>query len=188
MAQISDQSALEMTRRAIAKAIIEQKPAIISAMRRNGIIVSPTVGDRDLSIMIFEAIQRSKKFQQDLYGILYNQTQVPGFFNQTGDDTEQASGDKRTAWTQLAALGLDAGLKLISNRINAKQADKDRLNAIQYNASEVERLKAQLEFEQKRKENESARGQGKMMTYVVIGAVALVAVSAVVIYMKNKKK
>lgn len=187
MAQISDQSALEITRRAIAKAIIEQKPAIISAMRRNGVIVAPTVGDRDLSIMIFEAIQRSKKFQQDLYGILYNQTQVPGFLNLI-QDNEQSSVDKRTAWTQLAALGLDAGLKLISNRINAKQADKDRLNAIQYNASEVERLKAQLEFEQKRKENESARGQGKMMTYVVIGAVALVAVSAVVIYMKNKKK
>lgn len=187
MAQISDQSALDMTRKAIAKAIIEQKPAIIAAMRRNGIIVAPTVGDRDLSIMIFEAIQRSKKFQQDLYGILYNQTQVPGFLNQTGEESDQGL-DKRAAWTQVAALGLDAGLKLISNRINAKQAEKDRLNAIQYNASEVERLKAQLELEQKRKENAAAGSQGKMMTYVVIGAVALVAVTAVVLYMKNKKK
>jgi hypothetical protein len=187
MAQMTEQQSLDLTRKAIARAIIDQKPAIVSAMRRNGIIVSPSVSDTDLAVMIFEAMQRSRKFQQDLQGILYAETQMPEFFNQSGPEATAPGGnvtsERRQAWTNLASLGLDAGLKAISNRINQKQAEKDRLAAIQYNASEVERLRAEMELQQQRA---AAKGGTPVVTYVVIGAVVIAAVVAVV-YVARKK-
>lgn len=185
MAQVSQQQSLDITHRAIAKAITDQKPAIVAAMRRNGIIVAPTVSDTDLAVMIFEAMQRSRKFQQDLAGILYAETQMPEFFNQSGPEaTANVTQERRQAWTNLAALGLDTGLKLISNKINQKQSEKDRLAAIQYNASEVERLRAEMELQQQR---EAAKGKSPVMTYVIVGAIAIAAVVGVVYIARRKK-
>jgi cobalamin biosynthesis Mg chelatase CobN len=184
MAQLTQQQSVDLVRKAIAKAILDRKPAIVAAMKRNGIIVSPSVSDKDLSIMVFEAVNRSTKFQKELAGVLYSETQVPGFLNQTGEELTQAPGDKRAAWTQVAALGIDTGLKLISNRINQKQADKDRLAAIQYNASEVERLKAQIELEQSRRD---AAPKTPVLTYVIVGVVAVAAVVGIVMLVRRKK-
>lgn len=180
---MTEQQSVDLTRKAIAQAIIGQKAAIIAAMKRNGIIVSPSVSDRDLAIMIFEGMNRSRAFQRDLSGILYTQTQMPDFLNQTGEELTTIPADKRQAWTQVAALGLDTGLKLLGNRINQKQADRDRLAAIQYNASEVERLKAELEL----KQAQPAKAGPSTLTYVILGAVAVAAIAVVVVVARRKK-
>jgi hypothetical protein len=200
--QITTTQTQDLTRKAIALAVVRQRDKIIALLKKHGVTVDASNSDDELIVALLQAIKHSQRFRQDLKTLLVQVT--PGntqnftgednffftgeskFFNaDSGDSGGSSTSSSKTALGSFLSGNLDkilgTGLDTISSTLKAKADQKLADKAL---AIEAEKTKqAALAAQQSNRSTTAGLSTGAKVA-IGVGAAAVIGL---IIYLVVKK-
>lgn len=205
------QQAEEAVTESVGQLVADNRKGVVKILRKNGVDVSESMSDKELLTAVYTALSASAAFGVDLKKLLYLNAKdayqnMGGYANAGGDlyispslgtslanlpktgttsttttTTKKPFGDfLKGIFTPETVSGLvNTGVNALSKKLTAKEdaAMLDRAIALKVSESEASIAK----------QGATAQKNKWVVPAIIVGGLVVVAVTAIVIYRKNKK-
>lgn len=164
--------------------VANNRTSVVKILRKNGVDVGESMSDKELLTAIYTSLAESPSFGVDLKKLIYSNAKesfqnMGGYVNGSGAFKDFLKGVFTPETT--GAL-INTGVNALSKKLSAKEDAAMLDKAIALKVKETEALVA------KGNAAEQASKKNKwVVPAIVVGGLVVVAVTAIIIYRKNRK-
>lgn len=174
----------EAITKSIGFLVENNKKGVVKILRKNGIDVDESMSDKELLTAIYTSLAQSPSFSVDLKKLIYSNTKesfdnADGWANGDGKIKEWL---KKVATPETVSNLINTGVNALNKKLSSKEDAAMLDKAIALKVKETEALVAKGNAEEQR-----AKKNKWVVPAIVVGGLVVVAVTAIIIYRKNKK-